>query len=486
MVEPRRLRRRALIGLGAGVGVLAGTPAIHLGQTWLEDGRGEAPLSDGTIDDASHLEGARVERVAIEGTTGEATAGVQRAIEDARARGLPLVPVGAGHTMGGHTISPGGIALDLSGAATMALEGPLLRVGAGARWREILPFLDERGRAIRVMQSNADFSIGGSLGANCHGWQPSMGPLVSTVRELTIVLASGDVLRCSRSENAEVFAAAIGGYGLVGVVVEAVIDTTENVLVRSTRRLVGLERLAETLLDGEAAELAFARLGIAGGDERFEEVLVTHYRREDGAPPPLTPVPDDDLARLLFRGGEDSDFGKWLRWTAERELGSEGGELASRNQLMAEPVRRFGNRRRDRTDVLFEGFVPPAEAAGYARDVRRIVAEHRVDLLNVTVRHVLADDVTVLRYAPGEVLGFVMLFHLPRSAAADARLAAATCDLIDAAHARGGRYYLPYRPHATRAQFERSYPEAARLSALKARLDPDRMFQSRFFQRYFA
>ncbi len=44
---------------------------------------------------------------------------------------------------------------------------------------------------------------------------------------------------------------------------------------------------------------------------------------------------------------------------------------------------------------------------------------------------------------------------------------ALTRELIDAALACGGRYYLPYRLHATPEQFRAAYPQAERFFKLK-------------------
>ena len=483
--EGMKTSRRRWLGLGLGLGAMgAASPGLHLGRAWVEDGGGFPPTPEGHADDASHLERTRTQLTVIEGDTERAAVEVQAALFRARTEGLPASIAGARHTMGGHTIAPGGLQLDLSGVRSIALEGDVLRVGAGARWEDVLPFLDARGRAVRVMQSNADFSIGGSLGANCHGWQPGCGPLASTVRAFSCVVPDGRMLRCSRDVNADLFRHVIGGYGTIAVVLEVELETAENVLVESRTRIVTLDALADTLLTSTDAELAFARLSIPEGDERFEEVIVTDYRRAEGEVPPLAPMPDDDLARLVFRGEIGSPFGKSLRWLLERELGGEGGARTSRNQLMSEPVARFGNRNPARTDVLFEGFVPPQRAPAYAREVREIVAEHEVDLLNVTVRHVRTDPDAVLTYAPTEVLGLVMLFSIPRTRSADEALGRATRELIDAAHAHGGRYYLPYRSHATRAQFERAYPEAESFRAFKRAIDPDVLLQNRFFETY--
>jgi FAD/FMN-containing dehydrogenase len=303
-----------------------------------------------------------------------------------------------------------------------------------------------------------------------------------------MILADGRRVRCARDENAELFAHAIGGYGLFGVMVEVTLRTVPNVACTSERHVLGLSELGETFRAEltRGAELAFGRLSIEPGPGRFEETLLTVYRRANEPAPALVDPPRDDLARALFRGEVGSDYGKSLRWRAERYLGGEGGERASRNQLMLEPVARFGNRRRDRTDVLFEAFVAPEALAAYARAVRRVVARHESDLLNVTVRHVLEDHDTRLRYAAREVLGLVMLFSQARSRAADERTASMTRALVDAALDHGGRYYLPYRPHATRAQLRRAYPSADAWASAKLSSDPRLRFRNRFWDRYFA
>jgi 5-formyltetrahydrofolate cyclo-ligase len=56
--------------------------------------------------------------------------------------------------------------------------------------------------------------------------------------------------------------------------------------------------------------------------------------------------------------------------------------------------------------------------------------------------------------------------------------------LIDAALAQGGRYYLPYRLHATREQFAAAYPQAPEFFERKRRYDPGELFQNRFYAAY--
>ena len=44
----------------------------------------------------------------------------------------------------------------------MQMDGNLLMVQAGARWYEVIEFLAKQGMTVEIMQSNADFSVGGT------------------------------------------------------------------------------------------------------------------------------------------------------------------------------------------------------------------------------------------------------------------------------------------------------------------------------------
>jgi FAD/FMN-containing dehydrogenase len=56
--------------------------------------------------------------------------------------------------------------------------------------------------------------------------------------------------------------------------------------------------------------------------------------------------------------------------------------------------------------------------------------------------------------------------------------------MIETALDFGGRYYLPYQLHATRAQFDRAYPEAESLRALKRSVDPAGRFTNELWSKY--
>jgi FAD/FMN-containing dehydrogenase len=162
------------------------------------------------------------------------------------------------------------------------------------------------------------------------------------------------------------------------------------------------------------------------------------------------------------------------------------GGVVHRNQLLGEPADVLANRSAASTDILHEYFVPAEAFAAFVGRLRSIVPKHRGDLLNVTVRDVRRDDDTFLRYADRDMLALVILFNQLRTPEGDAAMEAMTRELIDAALGLGGRFYLPYRLHATSEQLRAAYPQIPRFFAMKRRYDPGRIFRNSFYAKYAA
>ena len=105
-----------------------------------------------------------------------------------------------------------------------------------------MPFLDAHGLSVGVMQSNNDFSVGGSLSVNCHGWQCKRPPIVSTVESFRLMKADGTIVRCSRTDNTELFRLALGGYGLFGIILDAELRVVPNERYRADAELLPSEQ----------------------------------------------------------------------------------------------------------------------------------------------------------------------------------------------------------------------------------------------------
>jgi FAD binding domain len=322
---PLMRKKSALILVVIALAALAliGRPILFLAWVWWRDGANAQTMPTAGRDDASRLNSSQpMEVIKLETEPDPAEKQLAELVKRATREGLHISISGAQHSMGGHTLYPGGIALDMHPFNHLELDEKalILTAGAGARWSEVIPYLDQRGYAVSVMQTNNDFSVGGSISVNCHGWQNDMPPIASTVRSFRILTASGKVVRCSRTENRELFSLALGGYGLFGVILEVDLQVVPNDYYDAEAHPVAPQNYAEayyTLTRGKPdIGMAYGRLSVAPASF-LEEARITLLRRKTTDRPVKHTLVDEGpslLKRLVFRGGVESDYGKNLRW----------------------------------------------------------------------------------------------------------------------------------------------------------------------------
>jgi FAD/FMN-containing dehydrogenase len=141
--------------------------------------------------------------------------------------------------------------------------------------------------------------------------------------------------------------------------------------------------------------------------------------------------------------------------------------------------------RQSSTYVLQEYFVPVARFDAFAARLREILRRHRVNVINISIRHARRDPSSLLSWAREDVFGFVIYYKQGTAPDARERVATWTRELIDSALDSGGTYYLPYQLHATVEQFHRAYPRAAEFFALKQQVDPRNRFRNALWDKYY-
>jgi FAD/FMN-containing dehydrogenase len=455
-----------------------------------------APSAPFMLDDASRLNATPISRQAVltSSEDGRLLRELRATLGEAATEGRPIAMGGARHSMGGQSLPRNGIAASFA-ATTIEPDTNrrTYRVSAGARWRDVIRVLDPLGFSPAVTQSNHDFSIGGTLSVNAHGWPVPFGPFGATIRRFRIMLADGSVVTCSNSENAELFRLAIGGYGLFGIVIDADLAMVENSLLTPGSELMNADAFARRFVaraTDPSLRMLYGRLSVAR-EGFLQQALLVGYtpppQQPDRLPPPKKSSAYAFVSRGVFRAQSGSERGKQARWIAETRLMPRFGQLTvTRNTLLDTPVGALEDRDSTRTDILHEYFVAPDRFNDFLAGCREIIPSHRQDLLNVTLRYVDAASSSVLTYAPQPRIAAVMLFVQKRTAEADDDMRAMTGKLIDRTLALGGSYYLPYRLHATREQLRAAYPRLDEFVTAKRRFDPQLRFRNALWDTYLA
>ncbi|MBU0916111.1 FAD-binding oxidoreductase [Aquabacterium parvum] len=403
------------------------------------------------------------------------------------------VAVGGGrYSMGGQVAVEGGLHLDMrqmNQLVWLNAAEQKVRVQAGMRWRDLQSLIDPQGLAVKTMQSYANFTVGGAVSVNAHGRYVGNGPVGHSVRALQMVLADGKVAEASRRQNPQLFQAALGGYGAVGVITEVELDLVPNERMERVVQAVRLEDYPAFFRARVQADPASLMHNADLMPPYFDEPVSVTWRRTDKA---LT-----EPARLVAEGQRYSleqnmiwlmtevPGAERLRKSVVHPLLNKAPAVVWRNHEASLDVAELEPRtRRMSTYVLQEYFVPPRHFVAFARGMAKVLREHDVEALNVSIRHSPADVDSLLPWAREEVFSFV-LYHKQRThERAQKAVGVWTRVLIDLVLRCEGRYYLPYQPHATRLQFDQAYPEARALRELKRSVDPRGVFSNELWAKY--
>jgi L-gulono-1,4-lactone dehydrogenase len=174
--------------------------------------------------------------------------------------------------------------------ATAREDPALVRVRAGTRVRTLNALLEERGLALRNMGGYDAQSIAGVVSTSTHGSGITFGPFPDAVRSLDLVVAGGERVRVEPAggptdpaafaerhgdartleQDDAVFAAAVCGFGCLGIVESLVLEVRPRFWLRERRRVRTWEE--------ERPELAG---GVLDRHDHYE-LFLNPYPRRDG------------------------------------------------------------------------------------------------------------------------------------------------------------------------------------------------------------
>jgi FAD/FMN-containing dehydrogenase len=454
----------------------------------------------GFIDDASHLNKTAVYGV-VKVTSVE---DIQNTVRFAREHNLKVSAAGSRHSMGGHTFVKDGLVLDMRGFNQLRLdrEHKILNAQTGATWKHVQLLLDPYGLAVKAMQSINIFSIGGTLSVNAHGIAHDPGQVAPTVRAFRIMLSSGEIKHCSPTENAELFHLALGGYGLMGVILDVDLDIVDNEMYLWKTQYMDYKEFAgyfQKNVEGNPnIGLTYGRLSMSPSTFLRETAIHTYQKADTPVPlAPLSPPGYVWLDRFIMNFSKTGGTGRRLRWTMEKygeprihrcvsrnqAMSREEGCFVSRNQEMYDSMDYLENRLPD-TDILQEYFIPHDKMPQFVDGLRHIVESNGANLINVTIRIVHKDDITTLNYAREDMFAYVLYFNQRFNEHEAQILQKTTTDLIDLALGLDGTYYLPYQLFYSKEQLCRAYPRANEFFAAKRSYDPEETFTNKFYEKY--
>ncbi|MDB5014434.1 MAG: FAD-binding protein, partial [Daejeonella sp.] len=400
---------------------------------------------------------------------------------------------GGRFSMGGQTASSQSTHIDmrkLNKVLSFKPDEKLIKVEAGIRWCDIQKIIDPHNLSIKIMQTYANFTVGGALSVNAHGRYMGMGPVVLSVISIDLVLADGNLIHASKLENKELFYAAIGGYNAIGIIASAELQLAENTAIKRVHQKMP----STSYLDFFFLQIRENKKAVFHNGD----IYPPHYKKmrsvtwEETTEKPtvktrLMPLKDSyPLERYFLWAFTSTPFGNWRREYLIDPLLFMSKKIHWRNYEAGYDTAELEPKSRKATTyVLLEYFVPVKSFDTFMESMAEIFIRYDVNVLNVSVRHAKADPGTYMAWAREEVFAFVVYYKQATSAAARNKVAIWTRELADAVIAVNGCYYLPYQIHPTPEQFHKAYPNAIKLFELKHNLDPEYKFRNTLWDTYY-
>lgn len=303
-------------------------------------------------------------------------------------------------------------------------------------------------------------------------------------------MPAGDIVTASRNENPDLFYSAIGGYGLVGIILEAEIELTDNVQLIKSMTRTDYDNYSTFLISNiEKLALHYGRCSIVKDETFLRECYSINYHVVNTVPSndSLSSENNIGLNSLLFNFSRNSGIGKWLRWQLQKEFIDVPGEEVriSRNNAMRPPIEFLRYEDANDTDILQEYFVPVAHFSTFMGELRRELLENDVNLLSITLRYLRKNDESILNYANGDMIAIVLYVNIKIDEASIESATNWTRRLVTLALDHEGTYYLTYQRFPTLDQFQKAYPSWQIFKMIKCQHDPQLILRNKFYDEYF-
>ncbi|TXS54014.1 FAD-binding protein [Streptomyces sp. uw30] len=415
---------------------------------------------------------ARPAREVTPASVQELAAAIRRAAED----GLKVKAAGSGHSFTSIAATDGVLVRPqlLTGIRHIDREAGTVTVEAGTPLKRLNMALAREGLSLANMGDIMEQTVSGATSTGTHGTGRDSASIAAQIKALELVTADGSVLTCSEKENPEIFAAARIGLGALGIVT-AITFAVEPIFLLAARE----EPMPFTRVLAEFDELWTE-------NEHFEFYWFPHTgstntKRNNRSAGPEKPVgqiagwiEDELLSNGVFQ------VAQWVGRAAPGTIPTIArisSKALSARTYTDIPYKVFTSPRRVRF-VEMEYAVPREAVVETLRELEAMIDRSGLRVsFPVEVRTAPADDIT-LSTASGRDSAYIAV-HMVKGTPFQRYFTAA--ESIFTAHE--GRPHWG-KVHTRDAEyFAGVYPRFEEFTALRDRLDPDRLFQNDYLRR---
>ncbi|WP_432983818.1 D-arabinono-1,4-lactone oxidase [Dactylosporangium sp. CA-233914] len=395
-------------------------------------------------------------------------------IRAAAGEGVTVKAVGNGHSFTPTALTDG-VRVELDRMASLVrVDGNLVTVQAGMKLSALNAILAANGLAMPNLGDIDAQTISGALSTGTHGTGAAYGCLSTFIEALTLVTADGTELSCSATQNPDLFAAARVSIGALGVLSSVTLRCARAFTLRADERPAHLGDVWSGLDEH------------IGGNEHFEFYWFPYtdrvqMKRNNTVPAADTPLPgwrrwldDDFLSNTVF--GAACRLGRAFPATVPPVSRISARALSARTYTAASHEV-FCTPRRVRF-VEMEYGLPRAALREAFDGLRSVVAglPYKIQF-PVEVRFTAADDIW-LSHGYGRDNAYIAIHQYVGAPYEEyfRRFEAITTPL-------GGRPHWGKMNFRDAESLSRAYPRFADFTAMRDKLDPNRVFANVYTER---
>ncbi|GAA1190945.1 FAD-linked oxidoreductase [Kitasatospora gansuensis] len=392
-------------------------------------------------------------------------------------QGRTVKAVGSGHSFTSIASAGDGVLVrpdGLTAVRELDRAGGTVTVESGLPLWKLNRLLEAAGLSLTNMGDIEVQTVAGATSTGTHGTGRDSGSLAAQIRAVEIVLADGSVRQCSPTENAELFQGARLGLGALGVVTALTFGVEPAFLLTAHERPMGFEEVLSAFDD------------LAAVNEHFEFYWFPHtdrcsVKRNNRSQGPAAPLP-------RFKSWLDDDFLSNTVWEGACRVGRRFpaavptiAQLASRawsERTYTDTAYKVFTSPRKVRFIEMEYAVPRAAATTVLRELKALVerSDWRISF-PVEVRVAPADDLW-LSTANGRDSVYIAV-HLYRGTAEQGYFT--EVEKLMAAHQ--GRPHWGKLHTRDAAYLASVYPHFEDFTALRDKVDPDRLFANDYLRR---
>ncbi|WP_327378333.1 FAD-binding protein [Streptomyces sp. NBC_01216] len=401
------------------------------------------------------------------------------AVTKAAGDGLRVKSVGTGHSFTAIAATDGLLIRPhlLAGIRRIDREAMTVTVESGTPLERLNAALAREGLSLTNMGDIMAQTVAGATSTGTHGTGRDSASLAAQIRELELVTADGRVLTCSEQGNDEeraLFAAARIGLGALGVITALTFAVEPLFLLNAREEPMAFDRVTSEF-DALHAE-----------NEHFEFYWFPHTdncntKRNNRSAGPAAPtgrfsgwIEDEFLSNGVFQLA--CSLGRAVPPVIPSVAKISSRALSARTYTDI-PYKVFTSPRRVRF-MEMEYALPREAAVSALREVKAMIERSPLKVsFPVEVRTAPADDIP-LSTASGRETAYVAV-HLYKGTPHRAYFTAV--ERIMTAH--GGRPHWGKVHTRDAGHLAEVYPRFAEFTALRDRLDPDRLFANDYLRR---